>query len=261
MGKNALFDDYDGFVEKFKPKKTTDDCYTPPKVYDAVLAWVRTRYGIPADAPVVRPFWPSGDYEAFDYPPGCVVVDNPPFSIVSRISRFYAARGIQFFIFAPGLTMLNGVRGIEDKVGGVVVRNAITFENGAVVSCGFLTSLGENVLEVAPELDAAIQAALESDTPQLPKYVYPDAVISAAHAKRLCRTGVRFAVPRGEGVYVRKLDAQNRREIFGGGLLLTERAAAERAAAERTAAHVFELSPREREIQRLMADQVRKAGR
>ena len=33
----GLFDDYDGFVEKFKPKKTTDDCYTPPAVYDYVL--------------------------------------------------------------------------------------------------------------------------------------------------------------------------------------------------------------------------------
>ena len=33
--------DYDGFVEKFKPKKTTDDCYTPPAVYDAVVGWCR----------------------------------------------------------------------------------------------------------------------------------------------------------------------------------------------------------------------------
>lgn len=28
MGKKMK--DYDEFVEKFKPKKTTDDCYTPP---------------------------------------------------------------------------------------------------------------------------------------------------------------------------------------------------------------------------------------
>ena len=34
-----LFEDYDGFVEKFKPKKTTDDCYTPPDVYDCVSDW------------------------------------------------------------------------------------------------------------------------------------------------------------------------------------------------------------------------------
>ena len=33
----GLFNDYEGFVEKFKPKKTTDDCYTPPAVYDYVL--------------------------------------------------------------------------------------------------------------------------------------------------------------------------------------------------------------------------------
>lgn len=29
--------DYKDFVEKFKPKKTTDDCYTPEEVYDAVV--------------------------------------------------------------------------------------------------------------------------------------------------------------------------------------------------------------------------------
>ena len=32
------FDDYKGFVNKFKPKKTTDDCYTPAIVYDAIAA-------------------------------------------------------------------------------------------------------------------------------------------------------------------------------------------------------------------------------
>ena len=31
--KKSLFADYEGFVDKFKPKKTTDDCYTPAEVY------------------------------------------------------------------------------------------------------------------------------------------------------------------------------------------------------------------------------------
>ena len=57
------FNDYDGFVEKFKPKKTTDDCYTPPAIYDAVLEHVEQTYGIPDSAPVIRPFYPGGDYE------------------------------------------------------------------------------------------------------------------------------------------------------------------------------------------------------
>lgn len=28
--RNEKFYDYEGFVDKFKPKRTTDDCYTPP---------------------------------------------------------------------------------------------------------------------------------------------------------------------------------------------------------------------------------------
>ena len=32
---------YDEFVDKFKPKLTTDDCYTPPLVYEAVLMQCR----------------------------------------------------------------------------------------------------------------------------------------------------------------------------------------------------------------------------
>ena len=37
----SLFDDnpaYRDFTDKFKTKLTTDDCYTPPEVYDALEA-------------------------------------------------------------------------------------------------------------------------------------------------------------------------------------------------------------------------------
>ena len=58
-----------------------------------------------------------------------------------------------------------------------------------------------------------------------------------------------------DAVRVTKLDAMGKRVIFGGGLLLSERAAAERAAAERAAAERaaaehYELSDREKEIQK-----------
>ena len=53
---------YEEFVEKFKPKKTTDDCMTPPLVYDAVKDWACAEYGIDPES-IVRPFWPGGDYE------------------------------------------------------------------------------------------------------------------------------------------------------------------------------------------------------
>lgn len=50
---------YEDFVEKFKPKKTTDDCYTPTLVYDAVRDWACEKYGIDS-AFIVRPFYPGG---------------------------------------------------------------------------------------------------------------------------------------------------------------------------------------------------------
>ena len=31
--------EYEAFVDKFKPKLTTDDCYTPPEVYEVVKNW------------------------------------------------------------------------------------------------------------------------------------------------------------------------------------------------------------------------------
>ena len=80
------FTDYEGFVEKFKPKRTTDDCYMPPEVYAVVLDYVRERWGV-EEADVVRPFWLGGDYEAFEYQEGCVVVDNPPFSILAVLAQ------------------------------------------------------------------------------------------------------------------------------------------------------------------------------
>jgi hypothetical protein len=64
---------YQAFVDKFKPKKTTDDCYTPEPVYKAVLDWVVNEYGIDPNN-IVRPFWPGGDYLREEYPEGCTVV-------------------------------------------------------------------------------------------------------------------------------------------------------------------------------------------
>ena len=86
----TLFEDnaeYNDFVEKFKPKRTTDDCYTPPEVYDAAAEWCAAEYGVDR-ASFVRPFYPELDYVTFSYPEGCVVVDNPPFSLLSGIVRF-----------------------------------------------------------------------------------------------------------------------------------------------------------------------------
>ena len=53
---------YEEFVGKFKPKLTTDDCYTPENVYETVKAWAIKEYEW-GERPIVRPFWPGGDYQ------------------------------------------------------------------------------------------------------------------------------------------------------------------------------------------------------
>ena len=245
-----LFEDYEGFVEKFKPKKTTDDCYTPDEIYEVVAEWVAERYGV-RRSDMVRPFWPGGDYESFDYPDGCCVVDNPPFSILSRIQRFYLDHGVRFFLFAPTLTCLGGASVCMD-VCHVVCHASITYENGAVVPTSFVTNMGGDVVaESEPELSDRINEAndrrLKAKSKTLPKYEHPDEVLTAAKLQWMARHHTRLVVRRGDCCRISKLDA-NPRGIYGGGLLLSERAAAERAAAERARAHVWELSDRERAI-------------
>ena len=101
---------YEEFVEKFKPKKTTDDCYTPPAVYEAVKDWAIERFQL-QDKNIVRPFFPGGDYQNERYTENDVVIDNPPFSIISQICNFYVDNDIKFFLFAPSLTLFSTSRG------------------------------------------------------------------------------------------------------------------------------------------------------
>ena len=76
--------EYQAFVDKFKEAKTTDDCYTPPEIYDEIADWVAEEYGYQREK-FLRPFKPGGDYQREEYPEGCAVVDNPPFSILASI--------------------------------------------------------------------------------------------------------------------------------------------------------------------------------
>ena len=260
------FNDYGGFVEKFKPKKTTDDCYTPTEIYDVVRKYVNRRWGV-TNADIVRPFWPGGDYENHDYPDGCCVLDNPPFSMLAKIESFYLDRSIRFFLFAPSLTCLSGTRCME--MDHIVCNANITYENGAVVRTAFVTNLDtEHVLEADPDLGDAINAAnaarLAKTKKQLPKYDYPDCVITASRAQYLASHGTPLRVRRADALHISALDAQRERgkTIFGMGLLLSERAAAERAAAERAAAERaaaeraaaehWHLSARERAMQAML---------
>ena len=228
---------YEEFVDKFKPKKTTDDCYTPPLVYDAIADWVANEYKLDRNC-FARPFYPGGDYERFDYG-DAVVVDNPPFSIITKIVDFYIKNGIRFFIFAPNLTLFSALK--DRNCTALVVGYHIVYDNGANVCTSFLTNLEPHDLRyrTAPTLYQAIKKAAEQiakgTKKELPKYSYPPAVASAAHLYQYAKYGIEFRATRAESAYVSRLDAQapSKKTIFGCGYLLSDRLAAEREKAER----------------------------
>ena len=242
--------EYQAFVEKFKPKKTTDDCYTPEPVYEAVRTWAVRRYGLEG-RPVVRPFYPGGDYERFDYQVDCVVIDNPPFSILSQVCHTYEARGIPFFLFAPTLTLFATAGG---SVNYLPTAAQITYENGAKVNTSFLTNLGDCKIEMAPDLYAAVSSA-DADiraerAVALAKYIYPPHLLSVGDFDNIVKRGVGLRLSASDVSFVRALDAQREagKTIYGAGFLLSEKAAAEKAAAEKAAAEKWQLSEREWEI-------------
>ncbi len=253
--REKVFNDYEGFVEKFKPRKTTDDCYTPEEIYQTVLGWISENIMPLEGVPVVRPFWPGGDFESFDYPEGCVVIDNPPFSIMSKIRRFYHARGIRYFLFAPALTLANSAK--ECTATYIICGETITYENGAKVGTSFITNLdcGGCAVWVAGSLAKAIKATDErlrrEGTKELPAYVYPIHVASAAILQKIAKAGVELRVPFSECRLITRLDCQrgSNASVYGGGWLFSERAAAK----ER---RYWELSDREKAIVAAMAPSV-----
>ena len=230
-------EEYEAFVDKFKHKLTTDDVYTPDNIYQVVRDFAVEHYALGA-APIVRPFYPGGDYQAFHYPEDCVVIDNPPFSILSEICAWYEEHGIRYFLFAPGLTLfsINAGRSRYLPVG-----VSIMYSNGATIATSFVTSLGPWKIELCPELYEALKEAnaenLRAQHADLPVYSYPDSV-ACVTINRLCKYGQSLQIPDDEACFVRALDAQREagKAIYGGGFLLSEKAAAEKAAAEKAAA-------------------------
>lgn len=242
-------EEYDAFRDKFQPKLTTDDCYTPANVYAAVLAWAVDRYGLQG-AEVLRPFFPGGDYQTAVYPDGCVVIDNPPFSILSEICAWYDEHRVRYFLFCPGMTTFSINAG---RCNYLPCGNSIMFDNGADIAISFLTNMGEYKIELAPDLYAAVAAAdtinRQAARAELPVYSYPDCVASVA-INKLTKYGQTLRIRAEDAVFVRALDAQKDqgKAIYGGGFLLSASAAAEKAAAEKAAALRWSLSERERTL-------------
>ena len=242
---SIVFHDYESFVAKFSDNpKTTDDCFTPKDVYEAVVKYVGTVVDL-SDKLILRPFFPGGDYEHSEYPENGVVIDNPPFSIFTKCCAFYSRHRIPFFLFGPGLTIASCCKYCT----AVIVADQITFENGAKVKCNFASNLyGDTLVMTAPLLNHLITSCKSQATKvNLPKYGYPEELLSISDMQTICKGGIEFAVSRKDGQVVRDMDRHPKGGgLFGDHFLLS----AAKAAAKASAINIIpiELSPREKRI-------------
>lgn len=253
--------EYQEFLKKFEAKRTTDDCYTPELVYEAVADWVAKEYGL-SRSQFKRPFYPGGDYQKEKYLQGDVVVDNPPFSFLAEIIGFFHERDIPFFLFCPHLTAMKR----STCCTFIPVGVNVIYENQANVDTSFVTNLGDRTIRVmsSPSLYEAVHQAVQKDQKgkkrTLPCYQYEKHVVTSNIFHHFSRYGIDFMVPVSESVVIEALDCQKEsgKAIYGGGLLVSdsiaeakekaERELSERKEAARKDIHIWALSEREESI-------------
>lgn len=251
--KPNLFSDYDAFLDKFEAKKTTDDCYTPKEVMDIVINYVNEKYPL-AGKKIIRPFFPGGDFESVDYTDDMVVIDNPPFSIIAKICKYYIANGVKFFLFCPHLTAF----GSDIDCTHIIANADITYENGATIKTAFVSNLfGDLKIIGDADLNLKFKELQQRNKANLPKYEYPDHIITVSKIAYCVDKGINVSFYKKDLKHYRGLDAQKKhgKALFGSGFIASDKAA---QAAAHAAAHaaaqkkdnviVWELSEREKSI-------------
>jgi hypothetical protein len=249
--KPDLFGDYDGFLQKLEVKKTTDDCYTPKEVMDIIINYVNDKYPLKGKK-IIRPFFPDGDFESIDYSGDCVVIDNPPFSIVSNICKYYLERDIKFFLFCPHLTAFSS----DIDCTHIIASADITYENGAVIKTAFVSNLFGDVKIIGDSaLHLKFKELQRNNKASLPKYKYPDNIITVSKISYCVEKGISLTFDKKDVRHCRGMDAQKKhgKTLFGSGFIASDKAAAAQAAAQAAAAEndpiiIWELSEREKKI-------------
>lgn len=249
--KPNLFSDYDAFLDKFEVKKTTDDCYTPKEVMDIIIDYVNEKYPL-KNKQIIRPFFPGGDFESIDYSEDMVVIDNPPFSIITKICRYYLERNVKFFLFCPHLTAF----GSDIDCTHIIASADITYENGATIKTAFVSNMfGDLKIIGDAGLHQKFKEIQARKKANLPKYLYPDHIITVSKVAYCVEKGISLTFDKKDLKHYRGMDAQKKhgKAIFGSGFIASDKAAAALAAAQAAANKkdnviVWELSQKEKEI-------------
>lgn len=208
-------DEYFEWIKKFERKHTTDECLTPPKVYDRVKNYVVEFFSL-ENCTIERPFYPNGNYKeaAEKYDAHTVVIDNPPFSKMAEIIKFYNDKHIRYFLFAHAKTAL----GLVKHGASVWFAPAnIIFDNGARVSVSFITNM-----EACQCIRTVPQLLFLQKTQQKTNNNYPPDLFIFSHFETICRHGLEIKVPCDASmVRTEYNDPQaGRKKIYGAGIQL-----------------------------------------
>ena len=134
---------------------------------------------------------------------------------------WYCAQKVDFFLFAPALTIGSST---ADKCNIVIPPcKSVTYANGAVVRTAFATNLGEYAIQVRTDLAEAIAAANEANirqrrgmNPQRTDHVL-ELPLEVATPARLLKLKADWRVKRGDCLFIRTLDGGGGDfKLFGG---------------------------------------------
>ena len=183
-------------------------------MYDAVKEWVLETYPEFEEKDILRPFWPGADYTKVEYPDGCLVMDNPPWSIMAAICRWYTNHKINYFLFANHVTHFSELRITECHA--VVAHANIRYENGARISTSFLTNLGPKI-RISGELKYRVDNVQGIVKSKRKAYHPSYNIVSGAQLGKFATAGYNIDLPSAqfEG-------HDNGYRIFGGGCRLSD---------------------------------------
>lgn len=206
------------FLEKFaNPKEyNTDECYTQLSIMDVVQNYVAETYHL-RPSQMCRVFYKGAEFRDIAYPDGVVVVDNPPFSMLTKIVKWFNEEGVDYFLFAPTLTAFS----VLPYCGVVITGARICYGNGAYVNTSFVTNLGGKSVTIDGSLRKRLLAAdrMKKHNGAHPKYNLPPEVLTPARAAQLAERGNDAFFSEREIRYIRKLKNM-KKPLFGGGVLI-----------------------------------------
>lgn len=205
---------------------TLDECYTSPEVYDTVLKYAVERYNLQGKH-IVRPFIPGGDYQRYVYDKNDVVIDNPPFSMTTKITKWYINHNIPFFLFINGQYGVSLSRGLRGKATVIATNANASFyhnPNNKLIKLGFVTNLEPKNIIIRG--DAALTNKLNGLVKKkaLNKYKYPENMIRNSDVLTAINRGVELKLTTNNCIFEDRMDYHKEHKLSGvfGGCYLVD---------------------------------------